>query len=77
MNQNRIDAILRSNEDRVTLFASDYVMVYGTDCGLVCSAYEQGAHINGGVRYPVGEKHRIAQAVQNAGFLVTVVEDLN
>lgn len=77
MNQSRIDQILRANEDRITLFVSDCVMVYGSDAGVVESTYERGQQVDYGTRFPISNQTAITNRLVNAGFCVTTVEDLN
>lgn len=77
MNQSRIDQILRANEDRITLFVSDCIMVYGSDAGAVQATYERGEPFDYGTRYPIRNLTAISNHLVNAGFCVTTVEDLN
>lgn len=75
MNQSRIDGILRANEDRVTLFVSDCVMVYNDDAAIVSRVYEQGRQIDFGTQFPIADLTAISRTLRDQGFTVSVMED--
>jgi len=72
MRQSLIDAVLRTNEDRITLFVScGEIEVFGSDIAVVESVYQKG------MPWSSNQLHHIERLLNNAGFLITVVEHRN
>ena len=71
MKQSLIDAILRENEHRVTLFVEcGEVNVYGSDVSIVNAVYQPGP-------YSDNVLHHIQRLLNNAGYPISVFEDRN